>query len=389
MCSQAVVATKAGIRVPFLDLKKQYAELQAELAPAILRSLDLAAYIDGPSVRQFEAEFAQYCGTTDCVALDSGTAALHLTFLALNIAAGDEVIVPTNTFIASAAAVVMAGAKVVPVDSDSKTWLLDLEQVEAKITRRTKAVLAVHLYGQPVRMDALREICNRKGVLLIEDAAQAHGARFKGQRVGGLGEVGCFSFYPGKNLGAYGDGGAITTNNSELAERVRRLANHGRTNKYEHGEVGWNFRMDEIQGVVLRHKLKKLDGWNQRRRELARLYRSQLSDLPVRMYEVPAECDPTYHLFVIGVKDPRGLAKHLAEQGIETGFHYPIPVHLQPAFQFLGFKSGDFPVAEGLCQHAISLPLFPEMTIEQLSLVCESVKTHFSYGTKELYISAT
>jgi dTDP-4-amino-4,6-dideoxygalactose transaminase len=377
MSSNVAVATRTGIRVPFLDLKRQYADLKAELAPAILRSLDDAAYIDGPLVKQFEADFARYCGTTDCVALDSGTAALHLTFLALNIGPGDEVIVPANTFIASAAAVAMAGATVVPIDSDSGTWLMDLSQVESKITGRTKAVLAVHLYGQPVRMDTLLEICERKGVHLIEDAAQAHGGRYKGRRVGGLGEVGCFSFYPGKNLGAYGDGGAITTNNSTLAERVRRLANHGRTNKYEHGEVGWNFRMDEIQGVVLRHKLTKLDGWNERRRELARRYRSQLNDVPVQMYEVPAECDPTYHLLVICVDDPRGLAQHLAEQGIETGFHYPIPVHLQPAFQSLGFKRGNFPVAETLCQHAISLPVFPEMTNEQLDLVCLSIRTYY------------
>ncbi|MGC2108081.1 MAG: DegT/DnrJ/EryC1/StrS family aminotransferase [Candidatus Korobacteraceae bacterium] len=378
MSSNAAVATKVQTRVPFLDLQQQYANLKAELAPAIAGALERAAYIDGPAVKEFEADFARYCDTSECVALDSGTAALHLTFLALGIGPGDEVIVPTNTFIASAAAVAMAGATVVPIDSDSKTWLMDLNQVEAKITSRTKAVLAVHLYGQPLRMDPLQDICDRKGVYLVEDAAQAHGGRYKGRRIGSLGEVSCFSFYPAKNLGAYGDGGAITTNDSTLAERVRRLANHGRVNKYEHGELGWNFRMDEIQGVVLRHKLAYLDAWNQRRRELALQYHMRLTDLPVRMYEVPAECEATYHLMVVCVDDPQSLAKHLAGFGIETGFHYPIPVHLQSAFKSLGFSAGDFPIAEEICQQAISLPIFPEMTDEQLTWVCEAIDNHLA-----------
>ncbi len=375
MSSNVAVATKTGIRVPFLDLKQQYANLKAELAPAILRSLDEAFYIDGPAVKEFEAEFARYCGTRECVALDSGTAALHLTFLAVDIGPGDEVIVPTNTFIASASAVAMTGATVVPIDSDEKTWLMDLNQVEDKISNKTKAIVAVHLYGQPVQMNELREICDRKGLLLIEDAAQAHGGKYRGRTVGSLGEVGCFSFYPGKNLGAYGDGGAITTNQARLALRVRRLANHARINKYEHGEVGWNFRMDEIQGVVLRHKLTKLNAWNERRRELAQGYLAQLQDLPLRTYQVPAECEATYHLMSVGVENPRAVARHLAEKGIETGFHYPIPIHLQPAFKSLGYRPGDFPVAEAICSHAISLPIFPEMTSEQLNLVCTALRT--------------
>jgi dTDP-4-amino-4,6-dideoxygalactose transaminase len=372
---------KTAVHVPFLDLKQQYANLQAELAPAILNSLDRAFYIDGPAVKEFEAEFARYCGVKECVALDSGTAALHLGFVGLGIGPGDEVIVPTNTFIASAAAVVMAGATVVLVDSNPKTWLMDLNQVESKITPRTKAVLAVHLYGQPLQMDPLRDICRRKHLHLIEDAAQAHGARYKGQRTGGLGDVACFSFYPGKNLGAYGDGGAITTNDPKLAARVRRLSNHGRVTKYEHGEVGWNFRMDEIQGVVLKHKLTKLDGWNRRRRELADAYRSQLSGLPIQMYEVPGECESVYHLMAIGVENPQGLADHLAQYTIETGRHYPLPVHLQPAFSALGHKGGDFPVAEAISTRTISLPLFPEMTEEQLATVCAAVKEYLRYNT--------
>ena len=373
------VTTKAQIHVPFLDLKQQYANLKAELAPAILDSLDHAFYIDGPAVKEFEEEFARYCGVEECVALDSGTAALHLTFLGLGIGPGDEVILPTNTFIASAAAVVMAGASVVLVDSDPKTWLMDLDKVESKITPKTKAVLAVHLYGQPLQMEPLRDICRHKGLYLVEDAAQAHGARYKGQRAGSLGNVACFSFYPGKNLGAYGDGGAITTNDPDLAARVRRLANHGRVTKYEHSEVGWNFRMDEIQGVVLKHKLTKLDDWNRRRRELADSYRLQLRDLPIRMYDVPSECEAVYHLMAICVKDPQHLASHLAERAIETGRHYPLPVHWQPAFRLLGYKPGDFPVAEAISREAISLPIFPEMTDEQVHMVCASLGECLKY----------
>ena len=380
MSTTNAIATSTQIRVPFLDLTQQYANLKAELAPAILDSLDRAFYIDGPAVKQFEADFARYCGVKECVALDSGTAALHLTFLGLGIGPGDEVIVPTNTFIASAAAVVMAGATVVLVDSDAKTWLMDPNQVESRITTRTKAVLAVHLYGQPLQMDPLRDICQRKGLYLIEDAAQAHGAKDKGQRAGSLGDVACFSFYPGKNLGAYGDGGAITTNDSDLAARVRRLANHGRTNKHEHSEIGWNFRMDEIQGVVLKHKLTKLDGWNRRRRALADAYRAHLLGLPIRTYHVPQDCEAVYHLLAISVENPQALATHLAQHSIETGRHYPLPVHLQPAFKFLGHKEGAFPVAEAISRTTISLPMFPEMTDGQLEAVCAAIAGHRLLG---------
>jgi dTDP-4-amino-4,6-dideoxygalactose transaminase len=378
MSSNAATIAKVQTRVPFLDLKQQYANLKAELAPAILSSLDNAFYIEGPAVKQFEKDFAEFCGTKECVALDSGTAALHLTLLAFDIGFGDEVIVPTNTFIASASAVAMTGATVAPIDSDEKTWLMDLNQVEDKITDKTKAVIAVHLYGQPLQMRELRDLCTRKGVHLIEDAAQAHGGSYKGEPVGGLAEVGCFSFYPGKNLGAYGDGGAITTDNTGLAQRVRRLSNHARVTKYEHGEVGWNYRMDELQGVVLKHKLTKLNGWNHRRRELAEAYRTRLSHLPVRMYQVPEECAAVYHLMAVCVEDPVGLARHMTEAGIETGFHYPIPVHLQPAFKSLDYNVGDFPVAEDICLHCISMPLFPEMSDEQLGNVCDAVSEYLN-----------
>jgi dTDP-4-amino-4,6-dideoxygalactose transaminase len=349
------------------------------LGPAILDCLDYAWYIDGPAVKAFETEFAGYCETKHCVALDSGTAAIHLTLLALGIGPGDEVIVPCNTFIASAAPVVAVGATVVLVDSDPETWLMDVDQVKAKITPKTKAVIAVHLYGQTVPMTLLREVCERAGIALVEDAAQSQGARYQGKRAGGLGDIACFSFYPGKNLGAYGDAGAITTDDAEIAERIRRLANHGRgASKYEHVEIGYNFRMDEIQGVVLKYKLDRLDQWNARRRELAKDYRSNLAGLPVEFYEVRPECEAIYHLMAVCCDDPKGLSKLLAENSIETGFHYPIPIHLQSAFREMGGGTGDYPVSEQVAARTISLPIFPEMTDEQLTWVCDTVREFYS-----------
>ncbi len=366
------------MRVPFLDLKLQYANLKHELLPAISATLDTAWYIDGPATKAFEEAFARYCGVSDCVALDSGTAALQLALLALNIGPGDEVIVPTNTFIATAAAAAMVGAKVVPVDSDPATWLIDLNAIERKITSKTKAILPVHLYGQPVQMQPILDLCANKGIHVIEDAAQAQGARYREKRTGGLAEIACFSFYPGKNLGAYGDAGAVTTNDPALASRVRKLANHARVTKYEHDEIGFNLRFDEIQGVVLKHKLGKLDEWNQSRRVLADRYRKNLAGLPIEMYQVPPECEAVYHLMAICVPDPKALAKHLSEANIDSGFHYPVPVHLQPSFRSLGHKAGDFPVSEKIASHTISLPMFPEMSNEQCDYVCELICDYFA-----------
>jgi dTDP-4-amino-4,6-dideoxygalactose transaminase len=367
------------LKVPFLDLKTQYANLREELLPEILRCLDQAVYIDGEAVREFENCFAAYCETTCCVALASGTAALHLSLLALDIGPGDEVIVPANTFIATAAAVSMTGARVVPADSSPATWLMDPNDLEQRITARTRAVIAVHLYGSPVDMDAVSEICTRKNILLIEDAAQAQGARYHGRRIGSFGEIACFSFYPAKNLGAFGDAGAITSHNAALADRIRSLSNHGRSQcKYEHGQVGYNYRMDELQGIVLRAKLKKLEGWNAKRRSLAEAYRAGLAGLPIEFYEVSPGGEAVYHLMAICCDENQALAQYLKTHHIECGFHYPIPVHLQAAFQHLSLGPGSFPVAERIARRTLSLPIFPEMTEDQFDHVCACIRDFYS-----------
>jgi dTDP-4-amino-4,6-dideoxygalactose transaminase len=367
------------VSVPFLDLKAQYASLRDELVPEILRCLDGAMYIDGEAVRLFEENFAEYCEVPYCVALDSGTAALHLALLALDIGPGDEVIVPANTFIATAAAVSMTGAHVVLVDSSPITWLMDLDDLERRITSRTRAVIAVHLYGSPVDMAEMSQICARKGVMLIEDAAQAQGARCQGRRIGGFGEVACFSFYPGKNLGAFGDAGAVTTHNRALADRIRSLSNHGRCkNKYEHAQIGYNYRMDELQGVVLNSKLKALDQWNANRHLIAKGYRALLRDLPIDFYELSPDCEGVYHLMAICCAENQALAQALKGQSVMCGFHYPIPIHLQPAFRHLGLSEGNFPVAERIARRTVSLPIFPEMTEEQLSWVCSQIRDFYS-----------
>jgi dTDP-4-amino-4,6-dideoxygalactose transaminase len=367
------------LKVPFLDLKLQYANLREDLLPEILRCLDQAVYIDGEAVREFENSFAAYCETPCCVALASGTAALHLSLLALDIGPGDEVIVPANTFIATAAAVSMTGARVVPADSSPATWLLDPNDLEERITSRTRAVIAVHLYGSPVDMDAVSEICTRKNILLIEDAAQAQGARYHGRRIGSFGEIACFSFYPAKNLGAFGDAGAITTHNPVLADRIRSLSNHGRSQcKYEHAQVGYNYRMDELQGTVLHAKLKKLESWNAKRRSLAEAYRARLAGLPIQFYEVSPGSEAVYHLMAICCDENQALAQHLKTHHIEYGFHYPIPVHLQAAFRHLSLGPGSFPVAERIARRTLSLPIFPEMTEDQFDHVCACIRDFYS-----------
>lgn len=369
----------APLNVPFLDLKTQYASLRDELVPEILRCLDEATYIDGEAVRQFEKNFAAYCEAPFCVALDSGTAALHLALSALGIGAGDEVIVPTNTFIATAAAVSMTGAHVVLVDSSPVTWLMDPNDLERQFTSRTRAVIVVHLYGSPVDLDGISEICARRNVMLIEDAAQAQGARCHGRRIGSFGEVSCFSFYPGKNLGAFGDAGAVTTHDRALADRIRSLSNHGRCkSRYEHAEVGYNYRMDELQGIVLNCKLKALDGWNANRQRIANMYRTLLGDLPIEFYEISPHCEAVFHLMAICCDENQALAKALKEQNITCGFHYPIPVHLQPAFRHLGLPEGRFPVAERIARRTISLPIFPEMTEDQVCRVCNCIRNFYS-----------
>jgi len=367
-----------GVAVPFLDLKQQYRNLGPGLGEVIQEVLESARYIQGPKVEEFELAFAEYCGVQQAVAVDSGTAALHLALVALEIGPGDEVVVPTNTFIATAAAVHVTGAKPVFVDAHPGTWQMDERVLAEVITQRCRAVIAVHLYGQPAPLASLVDTCAQHGVALIEDAAQAHGARFGNRRVGSFGRAACFSFYPGKNLGAFGDGGLITTNDGKLAERMRRLRDHGRLTKYEHGEVGFNYRMDALQGAVLSYKLRFLEGWNQRKKFWAARYRERLKGLPLRLPQPIPLSESVHHLFPVGSASRDALAAFLASRGIETGVHYPVPLHLQPAFRHLGYVHGDFPVAEEIARQTISLPLFPELTEEQFEHVVQSIADFFA-----------
>lgn len=362
------------MHVPFLDLKAEYAELASEgIESEILSRLRGTQYIQGAAVESFEKHWAAYCGTNVAVGVDSGTAALELTLRALDIGAGDEVIVPAHTFIATAAAVVLCGATPVFVDAESHYWQMDVDAVKKALTPRTRALIAVHLYGQPVMMDPVVDFCREHGVLLIEDAAQAHGASLHGRRVGSFGMAGCFSFYPAKNLGAFGDAGAVVTNDAALASRIRRLSNHGRITKYEHAEIGQNLRIDEIQGAVLDFKLRHLDGWNQRRRRIAGLYREKLRDLPLAIPEITPGSEPVYHLFPVGTVDRDRLMDHLSTHDIATGVHYPVPLHLQPAFADLAYRRGSMPVAERIGAEELSLPIGPYMTNEQVDYVCEMI----------------
>jgi dTDP-4-amino-4,6-dideoxygalactose transaminase len=367
-------SSESSQTVPFLDLKSEYQFLcRAGLETMMLEILRNAHFVEGRRVREFEQDFAKYCGVRDAVAVDSGTAALHLAMLALDIGPGDEVIVPAHTFIASAAAVVMAGAKPVFVDVDPETWQMDLEQLPSLIGAKCKAVIAVHLFGLPVDLDRLREICKQKNVFLVEDAAQAHGARLGDRRIGSMGTISCFSFYPSKNLGAFGDGGAVLANDDQMIERLRRLRNHGRFTKYEHSEVGYNYRMDELQGGVLEMKLRYLDEWNVRRRHYAERYRKALAPLGVHMPQPLPTAEAVWHLFPIAVERRDDLATFLHEHQVDSGVHYPVPLHLQPAFAGLGHKRGDFPVAEDLAQHMLSLPISPFHTDENIDYVCRRI----------------
>jgi dTDP-4-amino-4,6-dideoxygalactose transaminase len=374
------VDTPQEIRVPFLDLKQQFVGLEADIREAIWPLLRSATLIEGAPVADLERMFAAYCGVREGVALDSGTAALHLALLALDIGPGDEVICPTSTFIATAAAIAVTGARPIFVDAHPSHWQMDVTKVENAIGPKCRAVIAVHLYGQPVELAALKETCRRKRIFLVEDAAQAHGARYGGRMVGSFGDIGCFSFYPGKNLGAFGDGGAAVTDSKALAERMRRLRNHGRSTKYEHAEVGFNFRMDAIQAAVLCVKLPHLERWNERRRELAGEYRDRLKNLPMVLPGFLPETEPVHHLFPVLTPERDRLGAFLRNRGIETGVHYPVPLHLQRAFDKLGYKMGDFPVAEKIASEEISLPIFPEMTPSQLECVCNAI--HEFYAAK-------
>ncbi|MBC7911043.1 MAG: DegT/DnrJ/EryC1/StrS family aminotransferase [Pyrinomonadaceae bacterium] len=360
--------------IPFVDLKAQYQSIREEVNAAIQRVLDNTSFILGREVEAFEAAFAEYVGAKFCVGISNGTAAIQLAVTACGLTAGDEVIVPANTFFATAEAVSTAGAAPVFVDADPISYNIDVGKIEAAITERTRAIMPVHLYGQAADLDPIFEIAALHNLIVIEDAAQAHGSLYKGRRVGARGLAGCFSFYPGKNLGAYGEGGAVVTNDAEVARRLRLLRDHGSERKYHHEIIAYNFRLEGLQGAVLGVKLKHLDRWNALRREHAALYNELLEDSNLIL---PREMDyarHVYHLYVVRTGERDALQKSLNEAGVQTGIHYPIPIHLQPAYAFLGHKAGDFPEAERQARRVLSLPMFPELTDEQIENVAEVIR---------------
>ncbi len=368
------------MEIRFVDLRRQYRALSAEVDQAIARVLERADFVLGEEVGRFEEEFAEFCQAKYAVGVDSGTSALELALRGLGIGPGDEVLVPANSFIASAAAVSFAGAAPVLVDCDPLTYNLDVQQAARRVTPRTKAIIPVHLYGQPADMDAVSALAARHGLYVVEDACQAHGARYKGRRVGSLGHVAAFSFYPGKNLGAYGDGGAVVTDDAEVAERLRMMRNCGQREKYHHVYPAWNHRLDTLQAAVLRVKLRHLDEWNALRRQWASLYDRLLAEAAVVTPAVAPSVEHVYHLYVVQTQERAGLAAYLAAEGIATGIHYPVPIHLQPTYASLGHQPGDFPVAERLAARVLSLPLFPELTEAEVRLIADHVRRFAATG---------
>ncbi len=369
------------MQIPFLDLKAQYRSIKEEVDAAIHNVLDNTAYILGKPVAEFEKAFAEAHSVKHCYGVSSGTDGNHLVLWALGIKPGDEVIIPADTFIATVWGATLCGAKPVFVDCHPESYNLDPSKVEAAITSKTKAIVAVHLYGQPADLDALNEIAKKHNLKLVEDCAQAHLSEYKGKKVGGLSEAASFSFYPGKNLGAYGEGGAVTTNNDELAEKFKMMREHGSEKKYTHLIYGHNYRMEGIQGAVLGVKLKYLNKWTDGRRRVAAKYNELLKD--VEQIVLPKEMEyakHVYHLFVIKVRNNKReeLAQYLNNNGISTGLHYPIPLHLQPCFAELGYKKGDFPETEELAESCLSLPMFPELNDEQINFICKEIKTYFN-----------
>ena len=365
------------MNIQFVDLKKQYLPLKDEILSGISHVLDGMHLFLGENVQSLEKEFAEFCGAAYGIGVSEGTTALNIILRAMDIGPGDEVITVSHTFIASAEAILLTGAKPIFVDINPFTYLMDVSQVEAKITPRTKAILPVHLYGQTVDMDPLLEIASRHGLRVIEDACQAHGADYKGRRAGTLGDAAGFSFYYSKNLGAYGEGGFISTNNAELAAKMRKIRDHGSGTRYHHDLVGVNGRLDEIQAVVLRAKLPHLASWNQKRQDNARLYNELLADTPVVLPTEGAGNTPVYHLYVISTPRRDELQAYLKDRGVFTGIHYPIPVHLQKAVEFLGYKNGDFPATEHAVSQILSLPMYAELTDDEIKYVSDSINTFF------------
>jgi dTDP-4-amino-4,6-dideoxygalactose transaminase len=361
--------------IPFVDLKAQYAGIKDEVNSAIQGILDTCQFTLGSEVAAFEEEFAAYSQARNGIGVNSGTSALHLALLAAGIGPGDEVITVPFTFVATVAAIYYTGAKTVFVDIDPRSFTIDVEAIEGAITERTKAILPVHLYGQPADMDPILDIAKRHGLVVIEDAAQAHGAEYKGRRVGSLGDMGCFSFYPGKNLGAYGEGGMVVTDNADYVRTIRMLRDWGAEQKYHHVLKGYNYRLEGIQGAVLRVKLRHLDAWTEARRAAAAHYNAKLFGSSVPTPEVMPYAKHVYHIYAIRTKQRSEWQQALQTQGIQTGIHYPIPVHLLPAYADLGYTVGDFPNSEQTANEVLSLPMFPELTRTQCDEVSEAILT--------------
>lgn len=369
------------MNIPFVDLGRQYDSIKYEINGEIEKVLKSAQFILGENVEAFENEFASYCGVKYGVGVASGTDALVLSLRALGIRSEDEVITAVNTYIATVDAIARNGAKPVFVEPEPESYNIDVTKIEEKITDKTKAVLPVHLYGQPADMDPILEIAERHNLKVIEDAAQAHGAEYKGKKTGGLGDVACFSFYPSKNLGAYGDGGMVLTNDAEIAEKIRTLRNYGQRKKNFHELIGYNSRLDELQAAILRVKLKYLDEWNDLRRKHAKHYNELLDGVSKIIVPVEKEfAKHIYHLYVIRYRDRDKLQDYLHSRGIHTGIHYPVPVHLQKAYSHLGYKKGDFAAAEVCADSILSLPMFPELTEAEIEFVSNSV-TLLAHGT--------
>jgi len=361
------------VKVRFVDLSAQHQPLELEIKDVFSRVLANGSFVLGPEVEKFEKMFASYCQVEHCVTVSNGTAALQLVLQGLGVGPGDEVITVAHTFIATAEAINAAGARPVFVDIDPLSYTMDPTRLETVITTKTKAIIPVHLYGQPADMDAINAIAAKHRIPVIEDSCQAHGAKYKGRRTGSLAKAACFSFYPSKNLGACGEGGAVTTNDAELAKKIRMLRDHGSTKKYEHDFPAYNLRLEGIQGGVLAVKLPHLDGWNSNRRVLAARYRELLAGSKVVTPKEMPYSHHVYHLYVVLVEDRDALKKALSEQGIENGLHYPIPLHLQKAYAYLGYKKGDFPVSEHVAASHVSLPMYAEQPIEHVEYVAKTI----------------
>jgi dTDP-4-amino-4,6-dideoxygalactose transaminase len=368
------MTTTAQVKVPFLDLKAQYRAIKPEIDGAISKILETSQFVLGEEVAAFEQEFAAYSGAAHGVAVNSGTSALHLAALAAGIGPGDEVITVPNTFVATVAAIQYTGARAVYVDIDPGRFTMSPEAIEAAITPRTKAIIPVHLYGQPADMDPILEVARRHRLVVIGDAAQAHGARYKGRAVGSLGDLVCFSFYPGKNLGAYGEGGMVVTGDEGYAKTIRMLRDWGQDRKYHHLLPGYNYRMEGMQGAILRVKLRYLEQWTEARRTHAVRYGQLLAGSSVGIPAEAPEGRHVYHVYAVRTRERDAVMKALAEQGIQTGIHYPVPVHLQPAYADPAYARGSFPVAEQAADEVLSLPMFPELTNEQLETVARAVR---------------